>query len=177
MKKKLRLIIQIIAALLAVLLAGVVAFNVYSAICREKGKPLPKLFGGAAAIVTSGSMSPELEVNDLIILRQQDAYQVGDVIVFRSPTGTGLVTHRLIEITDEGFFRTKGDFNNTADPVLLLPSSVEGKVVKVFPGLGRFQEFLHSPLGMLITGVIVIAIVFLPGFGGKKKKSEPSEEI
>ena len=74
------------------------------------GNVLPMPFGVGMAVVLSGSMEPELSVNDVIIVQQQDGYEVGDVVVYQSDKS--LVVHRIIEISD-GMVVTQGDANNT----------------------------------------------------------------
>lgn len=109
--------------------------------------------------VASGSMEPTLPTGSRIIIHQQDDYRPGDIITF---TRDGeLVTHRLIEIREDGEMITKGDANLTADvwSEPLNENHVLGKVIYMTPltTLG----FWSSPLGVAIIACLVIATVAL----------------
>lgn len=59
---------------------------------------------------------------------------VGDVISFAQPAGTGLVVHRIIEIStdSEGWFaRTRGDNNLTDDPDKIRFDQIHGVLVGI----------------------------------------------
>lgn len=71
--------------------------------------------------VLSGSMSPTFDAGDSIIAVPVplDRLRVGDVIVYRQPTGDRrVVTHRIVEIVERGSHPvviTKGDANAQPD--------------------------------------------------------------
>jgi signal peptidase len=74
-------------------------------------------------------MLPTISSGDLVLVKEVDVEKLeqGDVIAFRE--GTSVVTHRIVEVMNEGDakrFRTKGDNNNVADPLLVRPEMVEG---------------------------------------------------
>jgi signal peptidase len=69
--------------------------------------------------VESGSMEPTLEPNDGFVAvpaAVSGQPEVGDVVVFRAEElqGGGLVTHRIVDRTDEGYV-TRGDANPFTD--------------------------------------------------------------
>ena len=76
-------------------------------------KQLPTIGGYGQAVVLSGSMSPAIEVNDLLIIKKCDTYKKGDIITFVDYTND-LVTHRIVAISEEEVL-TKGDANNITD--------------------------------------------------------------
>ena len=72
-------------------------------------------------VVPSTSMVPTLNIGDIVIVKGVDpgTITVGTVIIFRSPSGSIDIIHRVIGITEvEGklYFQTKGDHNTVADP-------------------------------------------------------------
>ena len=73
-------------------------------------------------VVSSGSMVPELEVNDIIIVQGKnpiDDVQIGDIIVFDRPSDHDrVIVHRVESITNENpiELRTKGDANSASIP-------------------------------------------------------------
>jgi len=82
-------------------------------------------------IYTGPSMRPTLRGGDALIVRPYKGQRIrrGDVIVFH-PDGDPdrMVTHRVVSITPSGVM-TKGDNNGEADPWLLKPDDIIGKVV------------------------------------------------
>ena len=72
----------VMALLIFMVLSGVVQ--------RYFGHSSNGLFGIGYAVVVSGSMEPNIHVDDMIIYHEHpaDDYQVGDVIVYRRNAGT-----------------------------------------------------------------------------------------
>lgn len=69
--------------ILTVLLVIFLSVNLYIIFSRlVTGNKQPTVFGYSAAVVMSGSMSGTIEVNDLVINRKEDVYEVGDVVTF-----------------------------------------------------------------------------------------------
>lgn len=131
-----------------------------------KPEKVPTVFGVAPLIVESGSMKDAILVNDLIFVKAVDAgaLQVKDVIAFQPPEeGKKVVTHRIVEITEENgvrLFTTKGDNNNTVDQDPVASMQVVGRYFARIPRVGKAAQFLQTPLGM-ITCVGVPLIAFL----------------
>lgn len=157
------LIRRIVLAVLGILL-GV---NVYLANARSVvGNRLPMPFGIGAAVVLSGSMEDTLSVNDVIIVRESDSYDVKDIVVYDD--GKALIVHRIIE-KDGDMITTKGDANTTPDEPVNI-SSVKGKVVFSVPYLGVVINALRSPVGAVI--IILAAILLTEGSFRRKKESD-----
>lgn len=77
--------------------------------------------------VLTGSMQPEIQVGENIIIKKCDEYKIGDIITYITDEGEP-ITHRIISI-DEGVYYTKGDSNNIQDPKPVLFSQIYGKVI------------------------------------------------
>lgn len=156
---------------LTLALAFVLACNIYIIAVRSvTGQRQPTAFGFSSAVVISGSMSGAIEVNDMVITQARDSYFPGDIISF--DTGSSIVTHRILEVTEEGFV-TKGDANNTADIHPVTPDQVVGKVVLVIPGAGSLIEGLRTPLGMMCITLLGISLIVVPSLlegNGESKK-------
>lgn len=152
-----RILKWLITALLAVLLIA----NLYTLIARQvTGEPQPGVFGWSWAVVVSGSMEPEISVDDLILVHEQDTYEVGDVISFKS--NNSVVTHRIIEKGD-GYYITQGDMNNTADKQISA-DAVIGKVKAAVPHVGLVIGYMRTPMGMIclvLLGLLTIEIPYL----------------
>ena len=89
-----------------------------------------KQFGIQILKVQSNSMSPEFRKEDIIVIKKEKEYEVGDIITFKTKDGN-LITHRIIE-KNENEFITKGDNNNTKDEEKITSSCIQGKVIFVF---------------------------------------------
>lgn len=134
------------------------------------GNALPMPFGVGVAVVLSGSMEPELSVDDVIFVRQQDSYAEGDVVVFQS--GGSVVVHRIVKLDGETVV-TKGDANNTNDAEMNV-SAIKGIVTGHVDGLGALVRLLKSP--MVSIGLLAGA-VFLMERSYRKDKQKGDDEM
>lgn len=151
---------KIFSGILTTVLALLLAMNIYTIAARHfTGNIQPTVFGWSWAVVVSGSMSPEIEVDDLVVIHEQEEYTVGEIISYKS--GQSLVTHRIVG-QDGQAFQTKGDFNNTVDMNPVSKDNIVGKVVKIVPGVGRYLTFLRTPLGMTLMVLLGVGIIEIP---------------
>lgn len=83
---------------------------------------VPALFGLQRFVITGGSMTGTIPKGAIIYARLTPVEQLrtGDIITFSPPGFSTAVTHRIIAVEQDAdgrpAFRTKGDFNETADP-------------------------------------------------------------
>lgn len=89
-----------------------------------------KPFGIEVLEVLSNSMNPEFKKRDIIIIKEEKEYNIGDIITYENENGV-LVTHRIIE-KDKDVFFTKGDNNNTKDEIPISQKNIRGKVIFTF---------------------------------------------
>lgn len=159
---------------LLVTLAALVGINVYALnASRLTGNQVPMPFGVGASVVLSGSMEPELSVGDLLLLREQESYTEGDIIVYQS--GAMPVVHRILSLRGETVI-TKGDANNVADEPFHC-DAVKGKVILAIPWLGYAVWALKTPMGILLTLAAAVILVELSYREGKTKDDEEKEKI
>lgn len=164
------LIRRIVLAVLGILLG----LNVYFANAQNlAGKTLPMPFGIGTAVVLSGSMEPELRVNDVIIVRASESYAVNDIVVYDN--GREMIVHRIVEQNGDTF-TTKGDANNAADEPISA-EAVKGKVVFSLPYVGVLVKALRSPVGAIV--IILTAVLLTEGSFRRKKENDENriEEI
>lgn len=119
-------------------------------------------------VVSSGSMIPELQVFDVLVVQGNDPFEsvkVGDVIVFDRPSGQDrVIVHRVAAITSEDplTLRTKGDANPTSIPGTDFPITEEeyiGKVQYVIPQVGYITRVLTPPINYIIIAIIIAAMM------------------
>lgn len=170
-KRKLKSIGRIFLLIVISLLIGT---TVYSWNARTlTGNAMPMPFGLGMSVVLSGSMEPELSVNDLVIVREAEHYQVGDTVVYQD--GSSLVIHKIISIDGEEVV-TKGVANNVADEPIKL-SAIKGKAVVHIPLVGAAVRFLKTTAGTALLIVAAIVLFELPYLRKRKKAEEDIEKI
>lgn len=140
-----------------------------------------RLLGYQIFNVISGSMEPAYSVGDLIYVKEVDvdSIKVGDPITFVLNEELVVATHRVVEIDYENkHFYTKGDANDTVDASPVHFNNVIGVPQFSLPLLGYVSDFIQNPPGTYITlivGAILIAIVYVPDFIGKKEDEYEEE--
>ncbi len=120
-------------------------------------------------VVSSGSMIPELQVFDVLVVQGNDPFEsvkIGDVIVFDRPEGQDrVIVHRVAAILNEDPYtiRTKGDANPTSIPGTDFPITEEeyiGKVAYVIPQVGYVTRVLTPPINYIIIAIIIAVMIF-----------------
>ena len=155
--------LTIIGTILCLILAPVLVINLtLMAKSFMNADEVPSIGGFFPMIVLTDSMYPEISSGDLIICHTIDASEVeeGDVISFYDPMGDGtsVVTHRVMEIADEGFV-TQGDNNNTEDQVPVPADKLIGVYRSRIPGMGRVAMFMQTPAGLILCCVCPILLI------------------
>lgn len=156
---------------IVILLVLLLTLNVYTIVMRQAfGVKQPAVFGFSSAVVLSGSMEPNIHVDDMVIVREQNSYELQDIVMYEGENY--MITHRIVGIED-GAYITRGDANNTDDPAV--PAErVVGKVVYTIHGAGKAILFLHSPLGMCMMVLLAIAVGILPDLRKKTGRADDS---
>lgn len=111
-------------------------------------------------IVASGSMEPTLRVGSLCIIEKKYPIQKvkkGDIIAFSLDEDTW-VTHRVVQISKDGNFLTKGDANETVDPQWVSKEQYKGKTIRSIWYIGILCIFLYEQKKKLF---FVMAGIFL----------------
>jgi signal peptidase len=131
----------------------------------------PRFLPFQTLYVRSGSMRPTLPVGSLTVYRPVDAsaLHVGDVIVFRRPSGHRageLVTHRIVRVQTGPHgrqFVTRGDANAAPDPWRVPARGRGWRLWFSVPVAGYVVGVLESPLGhtWLLSALAVVAGVLL----------------
>jgi len=131
-------------------------------------------------VVASGSMIPELEVYDVLVVQGHAPFEdieIGDIIVFNRPSDHNrVIVHRVVSITDDDpkTLRTKGDANPASIPGTDFPITQEeyiGKVEYILPQVGYVTQLLKPPINYVIIAV-VIGIMVVKQIVKKKKEKE-----
>jgi signal peptidase I len=124
----------------------------------------PARFGGttSAVLVRGTSMLPNYELNDIVFVREQDEYEIGDIVLFEVPDGeaAGLqIIHRIIGTWDDGTWKTQGDNRQTADQFRLEDEHLLGSPVLHVPEAGRVLQLLQNTF--VISAAVGVGAVML----------------
>lgn len=109
-------------------------------------KDYVNVFGYTYFVVSTGSMSGTIEVNDIIFVKVTDDVKVDDVISYTNKDGA-VITHRLIQKVGDKYI-AKGDVNNVADDPIT-KDSIIGKV-----------SLIVSP-SFILKSIAVFLILFI----------------
>ncbi len=174
-----KIILNVIKWILFALVAVVLVNNVYTIIRRTAyNDKMPTFLGFSSAVVVSPSMHPEIKVNDVVLAHKRSEYKVDDVIVFLDEKSGDYITHRIKEITSNGY-RTKGDNNDSYDIDPVKKENVVGAVYCVLPQFGVVSSFISTPMGAFCLVLLVFVIIFVPDIIlslFEKKDKNKSEE-
>ncbi len=123
------------------------------------------LLGVRFLAVSSGSMTPSINVGDVVVSIpvSPSELKTGDVIVFSG--GSSLIVHRIVEPSGNNCFVTKGDANDSPDPLWACGSSIVGKVVAVIPLIGLpttiLLGFLQSFSSLVSLVLALLSLVYV----------------
>lgn len=131
--------------------------------------PVPSVFGYSTLTIATGSMNGtsvmvegqdpvEVDIGDVIVIKDFDSYKIGDVIAFLNQDDTVPTTHRIIGVTEDGYI-TKGDANNVKDTVPVKRECVIGKAVAHFPKLGKVGEWVKREGWIYIVAALAILAI------------------
>lgn len=104
--------------------------------------------------VVSGSMEPNIKIGDVIIIKKQKNYDIGDIVTYIG-NDESFITHRIVLISGDEI-TTKGDANNTND-ISINKQQIIGKLVLKIHSINFISYLLTKP-------VIWILVLFIGVF-------------
>ena len=169
-QKKSNPVLTVIGSILCALLLPILLINVTLIVKSYADRDaVPSIGGVFPLIVLTDSMYPDIQSGDLIVCRTVAAedVRVGDVISFFDPDGNGtsIVTHRVIEITQEDgqlAFRTRGDANNADDKSAVPAEKLVGVYQLRVPKAGNVAMFMQTTTGLIVC--VVLPMLLLVGY-------------
>ena len=169
-KKKWQGILRIVMIAVISLVLG---FAVYGWNAQNvTGNQMPMPFGIGIGWVKTGSMQPELNPKDLIVVVKSEKYKIDDIVVYQRD---GVLTvHKIIAIEGDRV-TTQGTANNTPDDPISV-KDIKGKVWFHIDGLGGVVTWMQSSTGtffvLLIAGSLLVYSYMAED---KEKREEPTE--
>ena len=109
------------------------------------------LGGRASVVIVSGiSMEPTMHTGDLVLLREEPAYEPGEVVAFRVPEGEqgagATVIHRIVRGNGRDGYELQGDNKDRPDPWRPTASLVIGSRQVLVPRAGTVIAWLRVPV-------------------------------
>jgi signal peptidase I len=116
--------------------------------------------GSTTYVVTDGiSMEPRFHAGDLVLVRSQSNYRVGEIVAYHSTVFHTIVLHRIIGRAGARYV-FKGDNNNFVDFEHPARGQLIGALWMYIPGAGARLDSLRSPamIGVLVAvGTLLFA--------------------
>lgn len=114
-------------------------------------------------VVRSGSMEPTIKTGSIVVDKNYNNYNVGEIVTFRNAENSKeTITHRIVSEQCQGavcLFGTKGDANDGKDSGGILQDSIIGKVLIAIPYLGYVVGFAQTLPGLIILIVIPATLI------------------
>jgi signal peptidase len=121
----------------------------------------PVQLGGSISYINVRgiSMEPTLYSGDLLVMREEDRYEIGQIVAFRSDMGGAIVVHRIVDEID-GRYILKGDNNSFLDRYTPTAEEIVGREVLTIAG----GERVASAASRTPT-IVIQAAIFLISLG------------
>ncbi len=180
-KKKKSVAKSVVFYVFVALIAVAAVFAVFAG--RTKDEPT-FVFGRTFLWVKTESMETTIPARSYILVKKSDGkgLEKGEVIVFRcndasSPVYGSLVTHRIYEVTDDGY-KTKGDnVLSSVDPWTVKEDEVVAVYVRNLKFLTYVGRLFSSGFGFMLIAVIFVGlcgVFYVPDI--VKALKEPDDE-
>lgn len=148
----------------------IVVALLYTVVNLAGNNGISTILGYTVGSVQSGSMSGTFEKGDIIVSKQIDGEEIkeGDVISFwyHDPQADQIivVTHRVIELRDDGKIVTQGDVANKANSVDKIEVISKGDVISRYsfkiPYVGAVLDFINTSTGFFVC-ILIPVFLFL----------------
>ncbi len=151
MAKKIKLINDIATTVIIIFFLLVIAVSL-----------IPRAFGLSGFYVETDSMTPTFGEGSLVFAEKVEFSEIreGDILTFESKDTTRRFTHRVYKLdNNEQLIYTKGDANDTRDPVPISYTFVKGRVKLIIPYMGYVVEALNSNTGRITTTILIVVWV------------------
>ena len=170
---------KILFILLYILLIPTILFSLFLIIIElGNSKEGPSFFNIELYTVISESMSPRLNINDIVIVKKGyeiESYKKGNIITFIR--ANEVITHRIERVISADMrpaFITKGDNNKVEDEDLVKYEDIIGKVVLTMPKIGALVNLLKNKLFFVSILCLLFGIMY---FDNKSKKRRQERKL
>lgn len=177
-----RAIKAIIINILYIIIIPIIVYDLILIVQAERNPEVtPSAFGIKTFTIISGSMSPVINIDDIIIVEEcsKSDLELNDIITFK--IDNEIITHRIINIQNvDGrlVYITKGDRNEVSDTEKIEFGQIEGKYLFRIPKLGKLSNWLKNKVvfGFILTflcmGYIMQRILLYRKVDRKERRKE-----
>jgi signal peptidase I len=122
----------------------------------------PTQLGGRISYVNvrGVSMQPTLYTGDLMVLRRQDSYAVGEIVAFESDMGGAIVVHRIVDIVGDRHL-LKGDNNTFLDRYTPTVDEIIGSEVLTVPGGERLANVAAATPTIVLQSLMLVSTLWV----------------
>ena len=165
--KILKIIKSIIINLIIFILGIIAIIAIWTSIqLNVQNKEYVNMFGYSMFSTATGSMSPTIEIGDIVIVKIGEDVKEKDIITYKNDNS--FITHRIIKIDGESII-AKGDNNNTQDKPIK-KDAILGKVVFTINNVEVWKKVFLDP--SVIIPIIITVILFVILVSYKEKKHD-----
>ena len=170
---------------LAELLLTIIIILYLTLIVAQRLTGNKSIFGIRVFTVSTGSMEPIYDINDVIMVNDIDKkkLKIGDDIAYIAKFGemnNKIISHRIIEIDNTGdktYIKTKGINNTGIDPTIS-EDQILGKITRKLVIISAINKILRNQLGFFLLIVCpLVLVVFLEFAETKLEKQIESGEL
>ena len=137
----------------------------------------PSQLGGRTsyAVIVGSSMEPLLHRGDLAVIRRQETYEAGDVVLYDNKELGAKVLHRILRV-EHGRYVFKGDNNGFLDTERPVDAQLVGTLWFHVPNVGLVTEWVRAPgHAALIVGLAtLLALGGGAGVGATARRRRPA---
>ena len=169
--KKKQLIFRLILFIIISAILGVGIYTMNAKMLMNDMMPMP--FGFGMGVVVSGSMEPELSVDDVIFVVKDKSIELDDVVVYQSK-GI-LVVHKVVKIENDQI-TTRGTANDTDDEPINI-SDIKGRVLFSIGSMGKIINIIRTPFVAIAILLLAVFLLYKSYQAEANKKDEKDERI
>ena len=159
-------IIKTIIINLIIFVLGIIAIiAVWTTVqLNVQNKEYVNIFGYSIFSTKTGSMSPTMEIGDIVIVKIGEDTKEKDIITYKKDNE--FITHRIIKI-DGNSVIAKGDNNNTQDEKIT-KDAIVGKVVFIMNNVVIWKQVFSDVSVIIPVSITVILLIVLVSYKEKK---------
>lgn len=160
-----KILIKILITILMIFLAALSALMIYKlGYGLLHNTDISSISGYSDFMVREDNLAPAINENDLIIVKQQEYYEEGDIILYEY-AGTSHKIGRVADIIRGYYIITDknikaGDYNSKIAENLVIGK--EYKTIKNFKGM---YDFITSPIAIVLVVGVIAAYFYLMSKG------------
>lgn len=130
----------------------------------------PSIFGHRMFVVGESSMSPNLDINDAVLVKDSSITDIkeGDLIFYRAKNGKDAITSWVIKKdgNEVGVSKKLDD----KEPIKIDSSAIIGVSDIRVRNVGPIVDFISHPIGILLVLVIGFVIYFIASYAANRNR-------